>query len=243
LELPLSLVIIGDESQFDSLLTRLNTKLSALRIDSGAQMPDVDGQVVFDASRLLSISDPEFIEALGKIAIRHADRRILLAARVHSFRSPVTNQLSHEWAFKNAKTAAISALPGGIPLTDWLMPATSVGDLYILTKNQIILLLEIAACYGRPPRLRATLKELLPVVGGAFGWRAIARELIGLVPGGIGVAVKAAVAYAGTYSVGRAAAYYYAGDGKVMSKRRLETVYRRSLMDGFERARDFFSRK
>ena len=41
------------------------------------------------------------------------------------------------------------------------------------------------------------------MVAGAFGWRALARELIGKVPFGGGLIPKAAIAYAGTLAVGK----------------------------------------
>ena len=40
------------------------------------------------------------------------------------------------------------------------------------------------------------------IVASAFGWRALARELVGKIPLGGGLIPKAAVAYAGTYVVG-----------------------------------------
>jgi len=39
--------------------------------------------------------------------------------------------------------------------------------------------------------------------------RTLARELVGLVPGGVGMGLKAMVAYAGTFAAGRAAVFYY----------------------------------
>jgi len=210
--LPVSLLIIADESLYNELTDRLGGANHCTRIDRGATFPEgVEGQIIIDGDRLHITTDSDFDAALSKIAVRHADRRIALAAAVPAFRKPVVNLLSQERAYENAKFAAISALPGVIPLTDWLLPATAVGDLYVLTKNQILLLLEVAACYGKPPDIKARLQELLPVVGSAFGWRAVARELIGLVPGGVGVVVKAGVAYVGTYSVGKGASLYYSG--------------------------------
>jgi len=52
------------------------------------------------------------------------------------------------------------------------------------------------------------ISELLPVIGSAFGWRAISRELVGFIPA-IGPGVKGSIAYAGTVATGEAARWYY----------------------------------
>jgi uncharacterized protein (DUF697 family) len=72
-----------------------------------------------------------------------------------------------------------------------------------------MMVLRLAAAFGRTPEPRARMREIAPVIGTAFGWRALARELVGLVPGGVGMALKASIAYAGTFATGRAAVFYY----------------------------------
>ena len=47
------------------------------------------------------------------------------------------------------------------------------------------------------------------IIGGAFGWRAIARELAGKIPLGGGLIPKGAIAYAGTYVVGASLKRYH----------------------------------
>ncbi len=77
----------------------------------------------------------------------------------------------------------------------------------VLTLNQIRLVLRIALAYGQDvDRQRAG--ELLGVVGAGFGFRAVARELLDLIPVA-GWAVKGGVAYAGTKAVGEAAVRYF----------------------------------
>ena len=44
---------------------------------------------------------------------------------------------------------------------------------------------------------------VVSIVGGAFGWRALARELAGKIPLGEGLIPKGAIAFAGTYVVGK----------------------------------------
>jgi hypothetical protein len=50
--------------------------------------------------------------------------------------------------------------------------------------------------------------ELLPIVGGGLGWRALSRELSGFVPVA-GIAIKGAIAYAGTIVVGDGVTFFY----------------------------------
>ena len=80
-------------------------------------------------------------------------------------------------------------------------------DLPLLTLNQVRLVLRIASAYGGEidaPRV----PELLGVLGAGFGFRAVAREALDLVPVA-GWLVKGAVAYAGTRALGEAARRYF----------------------------------
>jgi len=51
--------------------------------------------------------------------------------------------------------------------------------------------------------------EIASIVLGAFGWRAVARELVGKIPLGGGLIPKAAIAYAGTRVVGLSLERFY----------------------------------
>jgi uncharacterized protein (DUF697 family) len=88
----------------------------------------------------------------------------------------------------------------------------------ILTLNQIRLVLRLAYLHGHEPD-RERLPEVLPVVGGGFVLRALARQLFDLVPVG-GWAVKGGIAYSGTRVMGEAAARYFeAGGARAMAER------------------------
>lgn len=248
MERPVSLAVVGSQEDQDRAIARLagEPSLPKSRVDLDAVVQRfVDPQsaraagaaIVVDAADAAGRTDPAFSALLGNLATQYPDLRLALAAQVPAFRPVVIGQLIAQAAKENARVAALSALPGVIPLTEWLVPATAAGDVYILTRNQITLLLQIAACYGLAPDVKTRLRELLPVVGGAFGWRAVARELIGLVPGGVGVAVKASVAYAGTLAVGRAANYYYASGGHQLSAADMRRLYRQSMADSLDRVR------
>jgi hypothetical protein len=80
------------------------------------------------------------------------------------------------------------------------------------------------------------MREVLPVIGGGFFWRQIARQLVGLIPG-FGILPKVAVAYAGTYTTGQAATRWYR-NGDVLSQDALKRLYRQASMLGRRRAAD-----
>jgi len=253
-EKPFRLALIGPEDHTNLLMARLalesavprdlgpsgpaDIRAYVSRASSAADVPP--GGLSLDAG-LLTGSEMELAGALAGIVQAHPELRLSLARHVPAFRPAVVTQLINEASKENAKLALLSALPGVIPLTDFLLPATALGDMLLLTKNQGLLLLSIAAAYGREVDLRARTRELLLVVGSAFGWRTAARQLIGLVPGGIGLVVKGAVAYAGTYTVGRAAAVYYS-TGHTLSGPRLQQLYKDALRDAFSRVRSLRKR-
>ena len=253
-ERPFHLALIGTVDQAALLAARLALETSAPR-DLGLEGPvdlrpylgyysdaqSVPAQSLRLEAEALTGDESGLAETLAKVILAHPELRLSLARHVPAFRPAVAAQLIGDASKDNARIALISALPGILPITAFLSPATALGDMVILTRNQIILLLKIAAAYGKDVDLRARTRELLPVVGSAFGWRAAARELIGLVPGGIGLVVKGSIAYAGTYTVGKAAVIYYS-TGKKLTTPRLRQLYRDSLKEAGLRIRPLLQR-
>jgi uncharacterized protein (DUF697 family) len=117
-----------------------------------------------------------------------------LAARLPVVRAAVCDHLIATFSKRNAVIAGAVFVPGV--------------DMPILTLNQIRLVIRIAVAHGEPIDNQRAL-ELAGVVGAGFGFRAVARELLDLVPVA-GWALKASVAYAGTKAVGEAAVRYFA---------------------------------
>jgi len=75
--------------------------------------------------------------------------------------------------------------------------------------------------------------QIAAIVGGAVGWRALGRELAGKIPFGGGLIPKAAIAYAGTYTVGVGLERFYRlGSGLTRQERRL--IYESALKRGKE---------
>jgi len=79
-----------------------------------------------------------------------------------------------------------------------------LGGLPLLALNELRLLLRLEQAYGLEIDPRERLPEIVATLGVGFGMRALARELLDLVPVA-GWAVKGAVAYAGTRALGEAA--------------------------------------
>src|SRR5947209_1204469 len=77
-------------------------------------------------------------------------------------------------------------------------------DLPVLALNELRLVLRLEQAYGLEIDPRERLPEIAATLGAGFGMRALARELLDLVPVA-GWAVKGAVAYAGTRALGEAA--------------------------------------
>jgi len=89
----------------------------------------------------------------------------------------------------------------------------------------------LAAASDRDLGYREQRNEIATVVLGAFGWRALARELVGKIPLGGGLIPKAAIAYAGTRVVGLSLERFYRlGAAYTREERRL--AYEDSLERG-----------
>ena len=96
----------------------------------------------------------------------------------------------------------------------------SAGDMVAITGIQMMLMLQIRATFGKDPDV-AQMWELLPVVGGGFGWRALARELVSFIPLGGGLLPKGAIAYAATYVLGKGLEHFHGvGYGYTRAQRR-----------------------
>ena len=131
------------------------------------------------------------LEAIAElIAARLGEDAAPLAGRVPLLRRAVCERLVAMFARRNGIIGAAAFVPGV--------------DLPVLALNEIRLLLRLEQAYGLEIDPRERLPEIVATLGAGFGLRAIARELLDLVPVA-GWAVKGAVAYAGTRALGEAA--------------------------------------
>jgi len=67
----------------------------------------------------------------------------------------------------------------------------------------------LGAANDRPIGYREQRSQIASIAASSFGWRALARELVGKIPLGGGLIAKAAVAWAGTYAVGLSLERFY----------------------------------
>jgi uncharacterized protein (DUF697 family) len=133
------------------------------------------------------------IDELGSMLVRRAAGTVALAGRLPALRPAVCGQLVESTSRQNGIVGAAVFVPGV--------------DLPVLTLNQLRLVLRIAAAHGQEVG-PARLPEALGILGAAFGFRTVARSLVGLVPW-VGWAVKGGVAYGGTRALGEAAVKAY----------------------------------
>lgn len=158
------------------------------------------------------------------------DRQVALARAFPGLRPPVAHKLIQDVCMTNATYAAGTGLaemvPGlGIPF--------AVADIIILTKNQVIMAYKIGLMMGETGTLRETLPKIAGVVGAGFMWRQVARELVAFIP--LGVVLKVAIAYAGTFATGQAVYHFYATGEKLQGKD-LKLLFNEALVRGKETA-------
>jgi uncharacterized protein (DUF697 family) len=103
-------------------------------------------------------------------------------------------------------------------------------DTAFLTANQIRMAFQIAGACGMDIGFSNQKGSVLSIVASAFGWRALARELAGKIPLGEGLIPKGAIAFAGTYVMGKGLQRF--ANGGAFPKDEQESVYRDALSAG-----------
>jgi len=160
-------------------------------------IPDLPYVLATDVTPVRA-GEPLPVEAIiGRIAARVGDKSYALAAKLPRIRKAVCEEIVKSFSKQNGILGAAIFIPGA--------------DLPALTLNQIRMVFRIAGAHGADiDRERAV--ELLGVLGAGLGLRAVARQVLGVVPG-LGWALKGAVAYAGTRALGEAAIRYFEAGG------------------------------
>ena len=187
-------------------------------------LPSQPGDFIFRPS------DPERV--ICDILQQHPELKISLARRVYPFRTHVAKDIILSVAKENAMFSVATAVPSILPLISlpWAV-GEFASDTAFLTANQIRMSFMLAAASDRTVGYREQKGEIASLFAGAFGWRAIARELAGKIPMGGGLIPKAGIAFAATYVVGASLERLYrAGYGYTESER--NAVYAEALQHG-----------
>ncbi len=143
--------------------------------------------------------------SLAKAVIAgHSALELAIGRNFPLFRRAAADRIIHRISRENAMFSLVTALPNVIPSVidlPWAVGEFAT-DTAFLTMNQIRMALLMAALHGQTVGYGEQKAQIAVIAAGAFGWRALARELVGKIPLGGGLIPKAAVAFAGTYVVG-----------------------------------------
>jgi len=166
----------------------------------------------------------QFVPAMLE-AIPH--KHLALARQFPLFRDQVSRQLISEGCLTNATYAFSTGLAEIVP---GLNIPLNVADVVVLTKNQAFLAYRLGLALGLSTRWQDYLTEFGGVLGSGFFWRQVARQLIGLIPAW-GILPKVAIAYAGTYVVGRVILQWYL-TGKKLTPQQMRQLYAEAFYKG-----------
>src|SRR5918993_94937 len=179
----------------------IRERLPRLTLIVGTEAPDAGARRVAEQMRVAVIDVMNAPRPLlsSIVDLVDGDLRLAVAAALPVFRQVVADAVVDETAKANASFAVTTGLAETIPV---LTAPLNLGDMVVLTKNQLIMGYKIALAAGRDDAPRSMLSEILGVIGGGFLFRQMARQLVGLIPVA-GLVPKVAIAYAGTYAMGR----------------------------------------
>src|ERR687886_1645555 len=223
-----TLAVTGDSSGAAELAARL----AAQRGVEGAEViltPSGDtltlsGKGVEESGEIpMPSEDGASLEELAHRVVRALDEDYLvpLAKGYSPFRRAVCEELIRKNARQNAVVGALP-IPGA--------------DMPVMTANQARMVLNIAAAHDEELSLERA-RELLGVLAAGFGLRALARQVVKLIPIG-GWAAAATIGYAGTVAMGRASMLYFERGKQRLEEGEISEIRQHAI----EEARDFVSR-
>lgn len=170
---------------------------------------------------------------VAKTLKAYPDLGIALARSFQPFRGPYVKGVIADVCKENTLFSLATALPDIVPSLislPWAI-AEFASDSAFLTMNQIRMGFMIAGGSDREVGYMEQKGEIAAVIGSAFGWRALARELVGKIPFGGGLIAKAGVAYAGTKVLGVSLDKYYSM-GYTYSREERNKLYAEAYQQG-----------
>jgi len=185
------------------------------------------GSLVFEAAR------PAVL--INSILEKHQDSGVALARHFPPFRRPFVDRVIKKTCRENTLFSLATALPDVIPTLielPWAL-AEFASDTAFLTMNQIRMAFLIAAASDREVGYSEQKSEIATVIGSAFGWRALAKQLVSKIPFGGGLLGKAAVAYAGTKVLGLSLDHFYS-IGYNYTREERDRLYAQAFRQGKE---------
>lgn len=172
-----------------------------------------------------------------------ADLRLAIAACFPAFRQEAARRIVRDVAKENAIFVIATGLGDVVPsvFLPILGIAEAASDTVVLTVNQVRMLFLIGASYGEPVGYISQWREVGSIVGAAFGWRAIARELVSKIPFGGGLVPKGAIAYTGTAVVGEGVIFFYT-TGRRMTREEVKQTFSRLYSEALGAVRSLAGR-
>ena len=170
---------------------------------------------------------------------RHPELGLSLARSFTPFRRPFVDRVIAKTAKENTLFSLATAVPDIIPSLielPWSV-AEFATDSAFLTMNQIRMAFQIAGASDRSVGYSDQKSEIATIIASAFGWRAVARQLVGKIPFGGGLIPKAAIAYAGTKVLGLSLDHFYS-IGYSYTRQEREKLY----VEAFEQGKRVASR-
>ena len=233
-ELRIVLPDSAEQLSSDGLRAMFNQRAPTLVV----QNPQSAGAVTVDTARagaavhslVISLADAEAVkDDLLPGIVRLLPERAMAAARAYpGLRPAAANYLIQSTGKANAGYAAGTGVAEMVPV---LGIPFALADVYILTKNQIILAYKLGLTMGEEGNLTELLPKIASVVGAGFMWRQIAREVAGFLP--LGFVLKTAIAYAGTIATGQAV-YHFFTTGEKLTKEDMRALVDQAMTRGKE---------
>jgi hypothetical protein len=179
-------------------------------------------------------------QTVDDILAKHDEFGIALSRHYLPFRKTVSQKIISAVCNENVMFSVTTSLPNIVPSVLSLPFAVGefASDTAFLTMNQLRMAFLLAGAHDHPIGYRQQKAQVASVIAGAFGWRAIAREVVSKIPFGGGVIGKAGISYAGTWVVGHSLERLYKVGGNLTGTER-KKMYDEGIQRGKQIAQKF----